>query len=529
MATSKSKTFWIDGVMGSQLRDTQGEMLSVEGADISELEAGRGRWNDNHGKGFFNSIGRITEAKKIFGPEDCTTPRHTYYWEKIKAPYIYGKGFIYNDEDHMNAKAAAAILRNIHKSDCPLKLKLSVEGGVVARGIKDPSLLAQTKIHSCAITFTPANNATLVEPLDLDKSSLDEATDQLLIKSVLHLAEKDVPNFRIIQKAATAAKIAQNIKKVQKTLQKMKEEELEKINLRHAAAGAALATGLVTGGAPVRDTQVNQTKPAQSLNVPQHVNKPNPPNVNAPNPPDVNKDNMENLRTTNPHLWGIAQAESSGGQNLNHKTLESGQHKGQTAGGPWGMMPKTAAYVMKISKALKKKYPEMAKSAENLDANHKKITESLNSDPKLALEFAKTLYNHLKSVHGKDANKILHSWHYGITGTKKAVGEGKDLSKDEYVQKISNYLKDLGPEKKPASVEMNKALTAGYGGAGAPTDRTGGSVFQTEALDNGRHKFKYVTCEHCGNEQIHAKHQVKCRDCGRPWSLAKLMDLVGSN
>ena len=33
-----AKSLWIDGILGSQLRDTQGEMLSVEGADISELE-----------------------------------------------------------------------------------------------------------------------------------------------------------------------------------------------------------------------------------------------------------------------------------------------------------------------------------------------------------------------------------------------------------------------------------------------------------------------------------------------------------
>ena len=100
----KDKRLWIDGCMGSELKDTQGETLSVEGCDISELEAGRGRWNDNHGLGFSNSLGMITQAKKIFKAEDCENDRHTYYWEKIKAPYIYAKGYLYNDEDHNNAK-----------------------------------------------------------------------------------------------------------------------------------------------------------------------------------------------------------------------------------------------------------------------------------------------------------------------------------------------------------------------------------------------------------------------------------------
>lgn len=203
-------------IAGSQLRDTQGEMLDIEGADISDLIAGRGRFNDNHGKGFFNSIGRVTDAKKIFGPEDFSDPRHEYYWNKVKAPYIYVKGFLYNDEDHGNAKAAAAILRNIHKSDSPLKLKASVEGGVVARGLKDESLLARTKIHSVAITFTPANNATLVEPCNLQKSSGNQ-DDMVLIKSVMHLAKDDreIPSFKHIRRSISAHKIIDNMASIQ--------------------------------------------------------------------------------------------------------------------------------------------------------------------------------------------------------------------------------------------------------------------------------------------------------------------------
>lgn len=229
---SSKKPLEIDMIAGSQLRDTQGEMLSVEGADISELEAGRGRFNDNHGAGFYNSIGRITGAKKIFGPEDCTDPRHTYYWEKVKAPFIYVRGRLYDDEDHPNARAASAIMRNIHKSDCPLKIKASVEGGVVARGVKDPSLLARTKIHSVALTFTPANNATLCEPLGLQKSGNEEA-DMALIKSVVHLAKANVPSFRSVTRNAQAEKIYNNF-----------------LRMQEMAAELGLKTELVLPGSP---------------------------------------------------------------------------------------------------------------------------------------------------------------------------------------------------------------------------------------------------------------------------------------
>lgn len=323
------KALEIDMIAGSQLRDTQGEMLSVEGADISELLAGNGRLNDNHGKGFFNSIGRVTFAKKIFSDADCDDDRQKYFWEKVKSPYIYVKGVLYDDDEHPNAKAAAAILRNIHKTDCPLKLKASVEGGVMARGIRDESLLARTKIHSVALTFTPANNATLVEPTSLEKSGNSWEEDKLLIKSVMHLAQTDVPSFRHITRMASAEKISNNIRRANEIVR-----------------GMGLSTAI-----PVFT-------------------------------PD-----------------------------------------------------------------------ELIKQA----VSHK-------------------------------------------------------ISKN--VSEINNLI---------------KALTAGYGGAGAPTSRTGGAVLQAESLDDGRRGFKYLRCNGCGKEQVYMKHQVKCRDCGNSIPMADLYTVMVHN
>jgi hypothetical protein len=323
MASKKEPT-WLDGILGSQLRDTQGEMLSVEGADISELEAGRGRWNDNHAKGAYNVLGHITEAKKIFGPEDCENERHKYYWEKIKAPYIYGKGYLYDDEDHPNARAAAAILRSVHKHDAPLKLKLSVEGGVVARGVKDPNLLARTKIHSCAITFTPANQATLCEPVNMTKTA-SSASDEALIKSVMHLAESDVPSFRHVTRHAQATVVS---------------EKIQQIN------------------------------------------------------------------------------------------------------------------------ALLKSY-------------------DIEPLPQSSIE---------------------------------------ELIKDAVAKKVFDNVQKI--------TEMVKMLSAGYGGAGAPTGRTHGAVLQTEALDDGRKGFQYYTCFQCGDEQVYSKNQMKCRKCGQSLSFEDLFKLL---
>lgn len=185
-----AKGMFIDGVAGTESLDSQGERLSVEGADITTLVEGRGRLNDNHGKTFAHSLGRITGAKKIFKVEDCDDDRQKFYWEKVKKPYIYIKGELFDDSDHPNAKATAAIMKHLHRTGAPLAVKMSVEGSVLAR--KEGGVLDRTKVHSVALTFTPANKETLALPLDMAKS--DEAVDwEPLIKSVTVLNE--APSF----------------------------------------------------------------------------------------------------------------------------------------------------------------------------------------------------------------------------------------------------------------------------------------------------------------------------------------------
>ena len=142
----------------------------------------------------------------------------------------------------------------------------------------------------------------------------------------------------------------------------------------------------------------------------------------------------------------------------------------------------------------------------------------------MAAAFADSLLGHLKKVHGeKNLNNIIHSWHYGIQGTNKAVANGKNIGENEYVRLIKGHLKRLSPQKDKK--KLSKGLSAGYGGAGAPMDRTGGSVMMTEELDAGR-GFKYTVCNDCGHEQIYAKHQVKCRNCNSSFPFEKIAKLL---
>ena len=549
------KPLEIDCIAGSQLRDTQGEMLSVEGADISELEAGKGRWNDNHGKGFFNSIGRITKAKKIFKRDDCEDDRQRHYWDKVKAPYIYAAGYLYDDEDHPNAKAAAAILRNIHKANTPLQLKASVEGGVIARGIKDSSLLAQTKIHSIALTFTPANNNTLVEPTSLNKSEIDEVADMLLIKSVIHLAQTNVPSFRHIARDASATKVQNNLHKLVNLMKELGIEGNITIPSKHKILEKALEAKIqinmqtineMVKGLRDEDTMEKGVKnslaavatgAAMAL-TPTQVQESQSPHVSTTQVQPQRKPSQEEMYTKvakeYPLLGAIGAKESSGGKNVNHKMLTKGPHKGHTAGGTYGMMPNSAQFILSKDPELAKKYPKLVEASKDMKRNHKQFTDTFNNDPQAAADFAIAHFNRNKDK-TKSEHQLAYSWLNGLKGSWNKYKEGgKSAFEDHpYVQDVMKEYEKLKPKKDEQNttlkMPLKKAMMAGYGGAGAPTSRTGGAVIQTESLEQGRPGFKYISCDNCGKEQVHAKHQVKCRECGSSMSFEKLYNALRSN
>lgn len=450
---AKDKKLWLDMCAGSELKDTQGETLSVDGADIQDLISGNGRLNDNHGKGFFNSLGRITEAKKIFKAEDCENERHTYYWEKIKAPYVYAKGYLYNDEDHPNAKAAAAILKNIHREDVPLRMKASVEGGVISRGITDPTRLARTRIHSVALTFTPANNATLVEPLNVDKSSTDWEADKQLIKSVAHLAETNIPSFRHIERHASAHTIYENIEKIQ---------ELAK------------SLGI--------EIEVKETTPETIL------------------------DNA------------VYSKISSNVQKINELVKAFGEPKPGMGGTPI----RQAADKARLAPATDRYQQGIGKLKADPVTPPKPLATGDNTASVPVLTGKQFQANTTLKLHASRAMKdpqYLDSLHNGLISSGRVTPE----QAAQIITGIRGHIDADGIKKS----QFKKALTAGYGGAGAPSDRSGGSVIQSESLDDGRKdKMTYITCHNCGQDQVFMKHQVKCRNCRQNFTLDQLKNKV---
>lgn len=562
---------------GSQLRDTQGEMLDVNGADISELEAGRGRINDNHGKGFFNCLGKVISAKKIMKAEDCEDDRQRYYWEKVKSPYVYVKAKLFNDEDHPNAKAAAAILRNIHKTDCPLKVKASVEGGVVSRGIKDPTLLAKTKIHSVALTFVPANQATLVEPLNLSKSDNDVEADMTLIKSVLHLAQTNVPSFRHITRTASAEKIEQNINKIMTALGKEVPTDLKQ-ELIAASLERRIADNIVTINKLVKSA----IHPRDLWNAAGGANTPHDhpshevlkdywlEQGHAP-------DETGQLHVPN-NLASSALQRFATWDKLHPNARPLLRNMDNTSWKHYTNKP-VQPHELSTHPGIRADHDRAIDAANHVIHNH--LPAFLDGHPELkehvaalrALPTLKTTEDFLRAqplisnaanaIYGVDENLALgansNNRHWisdnstkawstvddaGHQGLEDVVAKGSDpvwnvtrmaqsaaqaAARAHHFRNndISHVSKKLNNDVHDmlwnwAYPDVQKSLNAGYGGAGLPTDMTGGSVLQSESQEIGPKGLSFITCDDCGDEQVYGKFQVKCRKCNKAFSMNKL-------
>lgn len=147
----------IDGILGSEAIDSSGEVLSVEGADISDAAAGTMLLNWEHEpgkKGAQTIVGQVLYAKKIFSEQDCSGDRERMYWKKVKVPFIYGVSRLYDGAGHENAKAIAAIIRDNTANGELVVCRFSVEGQTME---SENGFLKTSAIRRCAVTVSPCN------------------------------------------------------------------------------------------------------------------------------------------------------------------------------------------------------------------------------------------------------------------------------------------------------------------------------------------------------------------------------------
>lgn len=130
-------------------------------------------------------------------------------------------------------------------------------------------------------------------------------------------------------------------------------------------------------------------------------------------------------------LAKIKMIESSNGMDTNHKTMESGIHKGQSAYGSYGLMPNTIQEIVNRSrisghmnpsyKEIYHKDPEAVKAA--LEQNPE-IEEQLAND--LALRLLQRM---------PDDERAAYGWNMGHNLPPERISD-EDLNTHPYVQKF---------------------------------------------------------------------------------------------
>ncbi len=153
----------IDGIAASEAIDSSGEVLDVEGCDISELVEGRGVLNWEHrgedaaGASANDIVGEIVFAKKIFKAADCDNDRQRKYWDAVKLPFIYIVSELFDgDGDHEGAKSLAAIIRHYKTRDKSILVRYSIEGSTLD---KQGNRLKSCIARRVACTVKPCNRS----------------------------------------------------------------------------------------------------------------------------------------------------------------------------------------------------------------------------------------------------------------------------------------------------------------------------------------------------------------------------------
>jgi hypothetical protein len=176
-ANAKTSTgMLIDGVFASEAIDSSGEILDIKGLDITDFEEGKGNFNYEHqghddkdanGKSKNQGqeiVGKIVYAKKIYEAKDCTNEREKMFWDKVKLPFLYGVGRLYDGAGHDGAKALAAIIRDSVANEEPLVVGFSIEGSTLDKDAKT-NRLKSTLARRVAITLRPCNKTAIADLL----------------------------------------------------------------------------------------------------------------------------------------------------------------------------------------------------------------------------------------------------------------------------------------------------------------------------------------------------------------------------
>lgn len=175
MSDKKRGTF-IHGIAASEHLDSSGERIQIEGVDISSLTKD-GTFNYEHdSKSPSSIVGKIWEAKKILKQSDCENEHHRDFWSKLKMPFIYVAGELFDAVGHKAAGEVAAMLR--YDEQAPLNkeakklINFSIEGSRVE---KQGSIITKCIARKVSVTLTPCNKVCEAYELKIDETAAKQS------------------------------------------------------------------------------------------------------------------------------------------------------------------------------------------------------------------------------------------------------------------------------------------------------------------------------------------------------------------
>jgi hypothetical protein len=167
---------YIDGIGSSQTIDTHGEVVDLEGLDISTLVGGALSWEHEMGESKGNGqlqvkvpqqiVGKIVQARKIFSEKDCLTDRHHYYWNKFQIPFLYIVGRLFDDQKPSAIECAALFKDDRNNPNETPMVSFSVEGSEI---LKEGPIVKKSIARKVTITNLAANKTCLAQILPMDK------------------------------------------------------------------------------------------------------------------------------------------------------------------------------------------------------------------------------------------------------------------------------------------------------------------------------------------------------------------------
>ncbi len=158
----------IDGIASSEHLDSSGEVLKIDGHDISDLIEGKGVLNWEHNNDSSEDIvGAIIFAKKIKKKSDCDNEREEMFWDACKVPFVYIIAELFDDEEHPGAVAAAAMIRFYKNRGMKVLAGFSVEGATLD---KQDNILKRSVGRRVALTLRPCNKSAISDVYEDSKN-----------------------------------------------------------------------------------------------------------------------------------------------------------------------------------------------------------------------------------------------------------------------------------------------------------------------------------------------------------------------